>query len=420
MRFLRAERSERALPAAIEWMVSFGAQPGDPHDVRRLKRVLAGALWLSLIPNTTFTTLNFTSGRPLAGLTLLFSEFVLLGTLVVWELRPDFWPNVFHFLMAGNFVVLIAMTALFGGFAESGANFVWGFAAMLAAVAVFRDHRSVAWLVAYVVLLIGTEAVVSNFEPRYELEDANIQSAVTVSVVAVFVFIVLLSFIRQRDELQKQSDDLLRNVLPDEIAERLKASGDMIADHFDGASILFADVVGFTPMSAGMTPAEIVGLLNEVFSVFDDLVEQRGLEKIKTVGDEYMVAAGVPQPRSDHAHALADLALAMRDYVASHRVMGRMLAFRIGINSGPVVAGIIGRKKFSYDLWGDAVNMASRMESHGEPGKIQISATTHALLGDAYICNDRGTIDVKGKGKVPVWYLESRLDAVQPEVRGDV
>lgn len=183
-------------------------------------------------------------------------------------------------------------------------------------------------------------------------------------------------FVRQRDRFQQESDDLLHNILPDEIATRLKSDKSMIAEDFPHASVLFADVVGFTPMSATMAPPQLVGLLNQVFTKFDEFVEELGLEKIKTVGDEYMVAAGVPVPRDDHAEAIAELALRIRDYMASNDFDRHRLELRIGINSGPVVAGIIGTHKFTYDLWGDTVNTASRMESGGISGQIQVPRLT--------------------------------------------
>jgi guanylate cyclase len=401
-------KQRRPLPPFFERLVSFGAIPQDPYDQQQLKRMVVASLWFSLIPNTVFTTMLFTAGTPFAGATLLMMEIFILTVLFSLKLRPATWPGIFHLLVGGNFGVIVVMSALFGGLAESGANFVWGFATVLAAVVVFRDWRALAWLATYIVLLIATEVALLDAAGRYELPNAEIQGAVTLSVVATFVFLVLLYFVRQRDVLQRESDDLLRNVLPDEIAERIKRSSSQIADYFEEASILFADVVDFTPLSAGMTPAETVELLNEVFSTFDDMVAEAGLEKIKTVGDEYMVAAGVPEPRADHAHALADLALAMSRHVADNDVRGHRLVFRMGINSGPVVAGVIGRKKFIYDLWGDAVNTASRMESHGVEGRIQISEATHLLICEDFDCEPRGEIEIKGKGVVSAWYLDSR------------
>jgi len=230
---------------------------------------------------------------------------------------------------------------------------------------------------------------------------------------AAIAFTVLASFAKERNEAltalraeQARSEALLVAILPRSIAERLKASTQPIADHVDSASIVFADLVNFTPMSERLPPGEVVGMLDELFSRFDALAERHGLEKIKTIGDCYMAAAGVPDPHPDHARRAALLALDMRDAVASWPVAdGSRLELRIGINSGPVVAGVIGTKRFLYDLYGDAVNTASRMETHSEPGEIQITSATHELLKDEFECKPRGTIPVKGKGEMETWYL---------------
>jgi class 3 adenylate cyclase len=207
---------------------------------------------------------------------------------------------------------------------------------------------------------------------------------------------------------QEKSENLLLNILPKDIADLLKNKPDSIAEQYSEASILFADVVNFTPMSSQMTPIELVELLNQVFSQFDDLVEKYDLEKIKTIGDCYMVASGVPRPRQDHAKVITQLALDMQEIVRKSDYFGRKLTFRIGINSGPVVAGVIGRKKFIYDLWGDAVNTASRMESNGTGGLVQITRETYNLINDDFICESRGVINVKGKGELPVWFVRGR------------
>jgi class 3 adenylate cyclase len=186
---------------------------------------------------------------------------------------------------------------------------------------------------------------------------------------------------------------LLDNVLPPSIADRLERGEKRIADQADAATVLFADLVGFTGLAERMSPVQLVDTLDELFSRFDDLAARHGLEKIKTIGDAYMVVGGVPAPRPDHALAVAHLALQMRDLVA-HR---SDLQIRIGIHSGPVVAGVIGARKFMFDLWGDTVNLASRMESHGVPGAIQVSAATAALLEPAFVCEPRGAIAIKGK-----------------------
>ena len=203
-----------------------------------------------------------------------------------------------------------------------------------------------------------------------------------------------------------KSEALLLNVLPAEIASRLKSDPSHIADGFAEATILFADIVGFTDLSARLSPAEVVAMLNRLFTAFDDLADRHGLEKIKTIGDAYMVVGGLPEPRADHAEAVVAMALGMRDAVAAvAKETGYGLKVRIGANTGPVVAGVIGKKKFAYDLWGDAVNTASRMESHGVPGEIQVTEATWAKVKDRFALESRGTITVKGKGEMPAWFV---------------
>jgi adenylate cyclase len=209
------------------------------------------------------------------------------------------------------------------------------------------------------------------------------------------------------DEEKSESERLLLNILPGAIAQRLKTEPGIIADRFDSVSVLFSDIVGFTPLAETLSAQQMVEWLNEVYSVFDALVQAHDVEKIRTIGDGYMVAAGVPFPRDDHAGALARLALDMKAHFATlPPVSGRRVSFRIGISSGPVVGGVIGTHKFQYDIWGDTVNTAARMESQGVPGRIQISAATHELISDGFICESRGAIEIKGKGEMETWFVE--------------
>ncbi len=203
-----------------------------------------------------------------------------------------------------------------------------------------------------------------------------------------------------------RSDRLLRNVLPDRVAERLKDGPTTIADRFDEVTVLFADLVGFTTLSATLPAERVVALLNDVFTRFDELATHHRVEKIKTIGDAYMVVAGVPEPRDDHADAAAAMALDLRDAIAS---LGHGVQIRIGMCSGPVVAGVIGIRKFAYDLWGDTVNTAARMESHGAPGEIHVTESTYGLLRDRFTFVERGSIDVKGKGAMRTYFLEGRI-----------
>lgn len=210
--------------------------------------------------------------------------------------------------------------------------------------------------------------------------------------------------------LEKQySDTLLHNILPDSIVKRLKDDPVIIADRFEATTILFADIVDFTEFSERTAPKHLVELLNQIFSIFDELTDYYGLEKIKTMGDAYMVAGGIPVARKDHAQAIADLALEMRVKLAEfNQQQQQNFNIRIGIHTGSVIAGVIGIKKFVYDIWGDAVNIASRMESHGIAGQIQVSEATYQVLKDQYLFAERGKIDVKGKGEMRVYLLQNK------------
>jgi class 3 adenylate cyclase len=214
-------------------------------------------------------------------------------------------------------------------------------------------------------------------------------------------------------ELQAErakSERLLLNILPGPVAERLKANQQPIADSFADVTVLFADIVEFTSLSAHLAPEALVAWLNDIFSAFDALADQHGLEKIKTIGDAYMVVAGLPEPRPDHVEAIAAMALDMQTALARHRAPnGAPMQMRIGINTGHVVAGVIGTRKFIYDLWGDTVNTASRMESHGVSGGIQVTEAVYLRLRDRYVFEERGLVAVKGKGSIPAYLLKDAL-----------
>ena len=395
-------------------LLSFGEDPGDTPERRERKRIFVAATWASM-PATTLLAAEFArQDAPLAAATLVAATL----TLITWLLVIRRWPGSFNVtvqvvLLSTNLGPLVP-ALLFGGLLASGIPMVWGLIGVIGSMILFGPRVARYWLAALVCSVIVSIVVPEWVSGRYTLENPQLLATANLLIVTGIVFVTLEYFVRQRDRFQRESDDLLRNILPDDIAEQLKHDSSMIAERFDSASVLFADVVDFTPMSASMTPEELVSLLDGVFSDFDQLVEHYGLEKIKTIGDCYMVASGVPASRPDHALALAELALDIRDLVATHQYGGHQLRFRIGIASGPLVAGIIGRKKFVYDLWGDTVNTASRMESNGTAGLIQITRETHELIAGHFRCEPRGTIEVKGKGPLPVWYLHDRKPTPAP------
>jgi adenylate cyclase len=303
---------------------------------------------------------------------------------------------------------------------------LWAILAPLGAL-VFRGVRSgvrwwVAFLASFIVCGVAGSFVSTSPVPVWF---STLMLVLNIAVGATIVFTLLALFAKQRHEAlaalrveQDKAETLLLNILPRSVAERLKTQTQAIADSVSSASILFGDVVDFTPLAQRLPAAEVVGILDRLFTYFDTLAERYGLEKIKTIGDCYMVAAGVPNPRSDHADAIARMALDMRDAMRDADAVGDLgLELRIGINSGPVVAGVIGRKRFLYDLWGDAVNTASRMESHGSPGQIQITGATYELLHDRFECTHRGPIEVKGKGRLETWFLvgpKATANALEP------
>ena len=312
------------------------------------------------------------------------------------------------------FLLMLAL----GGFVNSSAVVLWSVLCPFGALLFGEARQAPRWMVLYLILILLGGFLQPYVRPTNNLPPSVIVPiffVLNVGAVTAIAFGLLYYFVRERDRAlgllrveQDRSDRLLLNVLPREIAPILKR-GDTIADHFQTASVLFADVVGSTPLFAELEPAEAVEWLNEIFSTFDQLVEKYDLEKIRTIGDNYMVASGVPRPRPDHAQAIALLALEMVEQIEDLPARnGRRIEFRLGINSGPLVAGVIGKTKFHYDLWGDTVNTASRMESHGEAGKIHITRSTYELLKEEFHCTPRGRVSIKGKGEMETWVLIGR------------
>ena len=406
-------------------LARIGADPGDDEELAQKKALLV-LLAVLIAPVSIVWGILYLSLGSWVGIAPLVYCAISVASLVVFARTRDF-----GFLLVVQLLdILIAPTAggqmLVGGFLPSGGVGLWGILAPLGALVFLDVPRAVRWFFAFIVVFVLTGIAGELFFPDADLPVWFTSTMLALNVVGVasISFMLLATFAHQRNEAlsalrveQEKSEALLINVLPRPIADRLKATDRTIADHYDATSILFADVVDFTPLSERLPPAEMVGILDRLFTHFDALVERHGLEKIKTVGDCYMAAAGVPDPHPDHARRVARLALDMRDAVSNVTVDGREgLELRIGINSGPVVAGVIGRKRFLYDLWSDAVNTASRMESHGTPGEIQITRQTYELLKDEFVCRPRGTILVKGKGEMETWYLEGpRPDARRAE-----
>ena len=381
-----------------------GADPNDDDDLRLKKSLLVICAVPFMFAGAAWGLMYVLFREPLAGVIPLSYSVVSLLSIIYFGFTRRY--RIFRFSQLALILLLPFLLMLtLGGFVSGSAVIVWAVICPLGALLFDELDRALWWFLAFVGLVI-----LSAFLPSHanNLSPATVMFffAINTFGVASLVFLMVSYFVGQKNAFQAKSEALLLNILPKEIAAILKDEQRIIADHYDGASVLFADMVNFTPMSAEMTPVEMVELLNEIFSHFDGLVEKYDLEKIKTVGDCYMVAAGVPRPRPDHAQVLTHLALEMRAFIKGRAFRAsRPVDFRIGINSGPVLAGVIGRKKFIYDLWGDAVNTASRMESHGTGGAIQITHATYDLIKDDFACEPRGTVNVKGKGEMDVWHV---------------
>ena len=395
-------------------LARIGADPGDSDDVRLKKSalVLASLLFIPISGLWGLLYLAFNGGA--AGPIALSYAGLTCISLAVFALTRRYSLLMFSQLFLMLILPVLVMLAL-GGFVRSSGVVLWALLSPVGALLFDTPRRAMYWLAAYLGLL--ALSVFFEFRPLvlFRLSPAMVMLffPLNVGAVSTITIVLLAYFVAQKDELlvllhneQVKSENLLLNILPREIAAILKNESRTIADHYTEVSVLFADMVGFTPLSACLEPVQVVELLNEAFSFFDSLLDKHGVEKIRTIGDSYMAASGMPRRRKDHAQALVCMALEMRDFTAAHTFAnGRRVNFRIGINSGPVVAGVIGKRKFVYDVWGDAVNVASRMESHGVGGEVQITRPTYELIKDEFVCEPRGSLYVKGKGKMEVWLV---------------
>jgi adenylate cyclase len=397
------------MTALHERALSIGADPRDTADERFRRRLLVGVALIILPIAVVWGCLYWAIGERAVALTPWAYAAGSTISLVVFARTRSF-----AFLRTAQQLLILVAPALgmimLGGLDESSSVVLWSLFAPLGAVAFDRPGRAWPWFAAFVATILVALALSEVVRPDgADLPEAFVLTfdVLNIVVVSLVALLLLVTFARGRDTAQARVESLLLNVLPAEIAQRLQSDPHAIADHFDDASILFADVVDFTPLSSRLDAREVVELLDRLFRSFDELVDRHGVEKIKTIGDCYMVAAGVPRPRPDHAHALAGLALEMGSCAQACLPDGAEhdLRLRIGISSGPVVAGVIGRRRFLYDLWGDTVNMASRMESHGTPDCIQITRSTWELLRDDFVAEPLGLVDVKGKGAVETWRL---------------
>ncbi len=401
----------KSVPDRVARLAAAGVLPSDDDETRLRKGTVTLAASMFILVGFIWAALYALLGLYTAAIIPLGYSIISLSVVTQFVLTKRY--GLFRF---SQFVLLLllpfAVQWSLGGFVNSGAVMLWAFMAPVGALLFAGTRSALTWLIGFIALAALSGLVDARIAPQAPAVGAGVRTlffVMNVTGVCTIVYLITRYFTRERELAQERSERLLLNVLPQPIAQRLKHDPSSIAEAFADVTVLFADVVDFTEFSAGIPPQRLVALLNDIFTEFDALAERYRLEKIKTIGDAYMVVGGLPIPRPDHVEAVAEMALQMAPVMERHSArLGATLQLRIGIHTGPVVAGVIGRKKFIYDLWGDTVNTASRMESHGLPGRIQVTAEVCARLRDRYVLEERGVVDVKGKGPIRTYLLISR------------
>lgn len=420
---------------AGEWLnrlADMGALPTDTPEQRLGKSLLIFVVvLLGVIALTIYTTVYWLMNLRLAASIPFAFQVVSIISLIYLARTKDFttFRNVELFMAL---TLPVSLQWALGGFAGSGAIVLWAAWPAIGELMFEGPQKSVPWFLAFLGMIVLSAVLDPLFPAFAPVVSPGVRAAffaLNIALITGSMYLTLAYFADQRDIAMKalnwehlllrheqdRSEGLLLNILPKPIADRLKQNPRTTAQQYDDATVLFADIVDFTRTSARLTPDALVAWLNDLFSTFDRLSEHAGLERIKTIGDAYMAVSGVPTPRPDHVADAAEFALAIRQEAAARTAPnGEPLRVRIGLHSGPVVAGVIGTRRFIYDLWGDTVNVASRMESHGVPNGIQVTDAVYRRLADRYEFEARGLIDVKGKGPMTAFLLIGRKD---PRVR---
>jgi class 3 adenylate cyclase len=404
--------------------VTGGRSPAEVRRIQTINLILLFGIFYLVLYTTFYALLDFSGLLPV--IIVNTGAFLLYGTALVVNSQEK--TEAAMWMLLGTSLLNVTLASLLLG---SGTG-IFLFMAVLPVTGVLispPNDRTTPLLIIVATMIAFVGVVLVDPSTPDPIAGTAVETMLLVTSVILTVLmlgVVGLYFKRVTDTAEaelmvanERSERLLLNVLPEEIADRLKAGETVIADRAEGVTILFADLVGSTPLAEHLTPDQMVEVLNDIFTPFDDLADDLGLEKIKTIGDAYMVVGGLPTPRPDHVEAIADMALAMRVEMSRHSVEGfGTLQMRYGIHTGSVVAGVIGKRKFSYDLWGDTVNTAARMESHGVPGEIQVTEAVYTSLKDRYQFAIRGPVEIKGKGVMETYFLNERVDPLQQAAHG--
>ena len=406
-----------------------GIDENDDNDTRIRKSILVFAMGMMTAVPMFWLSVYWFVGLQLSATLPMAYQIISVGTFVAYSLTRNFAFFQYSQLCLFLFFPFVVQLSI-GNFISASGAVLWGILAPVVAVPVLGARASLPWFAAHLGLLIICGAIdfhlagVSPSVPRIPLGTSALFFALNFIAISSVVYFLLRYAAVQKElyevelkhamsllkDEQERSERLLLNILPGAVADRLKQNDSTIADGFADVTVMFADIVNFTQIAGGMSPSQIFSMLNKVFSGFDSLAEKHGLEKIKTIGDAYMVAGGLDEAsNTDYTRAIAEMAIDMRDLLASDQSLNHMhLEIRMGIGTGPVVAGVVGKKKFIYDLWGDTVNLASRITAEGTPGVIQVDSTTYRRLRNVFEFEPPRSILLKGKGETVVYRMLDR------------
>ncbi|MCZ7654585.1 MAG: adenylate/guanylate cyclase domain-containing protein [Rhodocyclaceae bacterium] len=419
-------------PSLLERLRTAGIDPSDSEDLRLNKSLLMFATGLASVASMLWLVIYWSLGPQLSS-TLPFVFQILLATNLAVYIK---WGN-FDFFRLSQLALFLFFPFVvqwsIGNFITASGITIWGLLAPVGAILFFGTREAFGWFIAYLFLLAMSgffdfhlASMEIQTKQQIPIKTAVVFFALNFAAVSTIVFLLLRFATIEKQKAQarltethhllqieqERSERLLLNILPGSVAERLKNSNQTIADGFADVTVMFADIVNFTQVASGMAPTQVFTMLNRIFSSFDEMAERFGLEKIKTIGDAYMVAGGLNDEQTDYSDAIADMALAMRELLRRDFIVNEAhLEVRIGIGTGPVVAGVVGKKKFIYDLWGDTVNIASRITSEGVPGMIQVDGITWRRLKDRFDFHEPQTIYLKGKGNMEVHRMIGRKAA---------
>jgi adenylate cyclase len=390
-----------------------GAMQSDSEEIKLQKSLLVICSFPFIFAGAGWGIMYILFGEKLAGIIPLSYSFISLASVIYFGLSRKF--QVFRFSQLLLILLLpFALMLSLGGFVSGSAVILWGLISPLGAMLFDKQSNAPRWLLAFISLVVISFILQTWLRFQNNLTTGQINLFFVINLIAVgsLIFLMVYYFVGKKNFFQARSEALLLNILPKEIAEELRANGSAEAKQFDNVTVMFTDFKNFTQITEKLSAVELVAEIDTLFKAFDNIIGKHNIEKIKTIGDSYMCAGGLPVANKTHAYDVVSATMDIQQFMQQHfqkrKFEGKEpFEIRIGVHTGPVVAGIVGDKKFAYDIWGDTVNVASRMESSGEVGKINISGSTYELVKDKFNCMHRGKIQAKNKGEIDMYFVDT-------------